>query len=151
MYFGAVAIHSLLRWLVLLAGLLAVIRSLSRRGSPWTAADNRTAQLFSVALDLQFVIGLLLYFGLSDITGAALGDMGGAMRNSTLRFWAIEHPFGMIIAMALVHIGRVRIRKAASDAQRHGLASMFFTLAMIVILFSIPWPGMPNGRPLLRW
>jgi hypothetical protein len=27
---------------------------------------------------------------------------------------------------------------------------IFFSLAMVVILLSIPWPGMPGGRPLLR-
>jgi hypothetical protein len=151
MYFAVLAIHSLLRWLVLLTGVVAVIRALTGRSGPWTAADRRAGLLFSIALDLQFLVGLLLYFGLSDITTAAFGDMAATMRNAPLRFWAVEHPFGMIVALALVHIGRVRIRKAASDAKRHGLASMFFTLALIIIVLATPWPGTPNARPLLRW
>jgi hypothetical protein len=151
MYFAMVAVHSLLRWLVLLAGLFAVVRSFTGRSGPWTAADDRAGRLFSIALDVQFLVGLLLYVGLSDITASAFGDMAAAMRSPTLRFWVVEHPFGMIVAMALVHIGRARIRKADSDAKRHGLASMFFTLAMIVIVLTTPWPGTANARPLLRW
>jgi hypothetical protein len=72
------------------------------------------------------------------------------MKNSGLRFWAVEHVFGMLIGVALAHIGRVRARKTDS-LRRHKVAAIFFGLALAVILASIPWPGTPNGRPLLRW
>jgi hypothetical protein len=56
----------------------------------------------------------------------------------------------MLVALGLAHVGRVRIRKA--DISRRGkLAAIFFGLALVAILASIPWPGVPNARPLLRW
>jgi predicted membrane channel-forming protein YqfA (hemolysin III family) len=73
------------------------------------------------------------------------------MRTSGIRFWAVEHLLGMVIAIALAHVGKSRIRKAATDARRHRLALIFFGLALLAVLVSIPWPAMPNGRPLFRW
>jgi len=56
----------------------------------------------------------------------------------------------MLIAIALAHVGKSKIGKTADAAQKHKLAVIFFSLAMVVILLSIPWPGTPGGRPLLR-
>ena len=103
-----------------------------------------------MAVDLQMLVGLLLYFILSPITAIALSDFGAAMASSTLRFWAVEHTFGMVVAMALVHIGRVRIRKATSPDRRRRLAAIFYGLALLAIVAAIPWPGTPAARPLLR-
>src|SRR6185436_1568520 len=113
LYAVVLTIHSWLRWGVLLAGLAAFVRSAigaSRRAS-WTPADDRAGFWFSMVLDLQFLLGLVLYIFLSPFTHAAFRDIGEAMRNSGLRFWAVEHAFGMIIGVALVHVGRVRARK----------------------------------------
>jgi hypothetical protein len=96
------------------------------------------------------LFGILLYAWLSPITRQAFGDIGAAMKEASLRFWVVEHIFGMVIALALAHVGRVRIRKA-SLARRHRLAATFFGLALLAILLSIPWPAAPYGRPLLRW
>jgi hypothetical protein len=101
-------------------------------------------------LDLQLLIGLVLYFGLSPITRAAFQDFGAAMGNSMLRFWAVEHIFGMVIAVALAHVGRVRVRKMTDPVRRHKLAAIFFGLALVAIVATIPWPGTPAARPLFR-
>ena len=86
----------------------------------------------------------------SPITRAAFQDFGAAMGSPILRFWAVEHSFGMVIAVALAHVGRVRVRKTTDPSRRQRLAAMFFGLALILIFATIPWPGMPAGRPLLR-
>ena len=153
MYTTVIFLHSLVRWAALGAGVFAAVRGISgwRAGRPWTLADDRAALWFTSALDLQMLLGLLLYFWLSPITTAALHDFGGAMGNSGLRFWAIEHPFGMIIGIALAHIGRGRLKGVKDDAKRHRSTAIFFTLSLLIILASIPWPGSPQGRPLLRW
>jgi hypothetical protein len=101
-------------------------------------------------LDLQLLLGLALYFILSPITGNVFQDFGGAMSNAVLRFWAVEHVFGMVIGVALAHVGRVRVRKTADAARRHKLAAIFFGLALVAILAAIPWPGTPAARPLFR-
>ncbi|HVL68690.1 MAG TPA: hypothetical protein VM364_15615 [Vicinamibacterales bacterium] len=124
------------------AGLVAVVKG----GAPRAAAGK----WFTILLDVQIVLGLLLYFFLSPFTKVALNDFGAAMGNSQLRFFAVEHLFGMVIGTALAHIGTVKIRKAAAD-RRARLAMIFYGLALVAILISIPWPGMPAGRPLFRF
>jgi hypothetical protein len=152
MYSAALILHSWIRWAVILAGLYAFARSVlgASRRSQWTPADDRAGFWFVTAVDFQMLLGLILYFFLSPFTAQALHDFAGAMKGAALRFWAVEHLFGMVIAVALVHIGRVRARKTDS-LRRHRVAAIFFGLALLLIFASIPWPGSVHGRPLLRW
>ncbi len=142
MYGIVLIIHSWLRWAVLAAGIAAVARGGER--------DSSTGRWFTILLDVQMLIGLLLYFVLSPFTTAALGDFGAAMKTPQLRFFAVEHVFGMVIAIALAHIGAAKIKKAPAE-RRGRLAMIFYGLALVAILASIPWPGMPAGRPLFRF
>jgi hypothetical protein len=141
-YSTILLIHSWLRWAVLAAGLAAALRGGSDR-------NDTGGKWFTILLDVQFLLGLLLYFVLSPITGAALDDFGAAMRVPQLRFFAVEHTFGMVLALTLAHIGRGRVRKAAPE-RRGRTALIFYGLALVIIIASIPWPGMPAGRPLFR-
>ena len=152
MYAVLLAVHSLLRWVVLLVGLLAVGRGIAGwKGRAWTLSDNRAGLLFVTLLDLQLLIGLVLYLFLSPTVRVSLVNVGAAMRDPMLRFFLVEHAFGMLAAVSLAHIGRVRIRKALTDSRRHRSAAIFFGVALLLILLSIPWPGMPAGRPLWPW
>jgi hypothetical protein len=153
MYPTVLLLHSWLRWAVILLGLVAAIRAIAGASArrPWLPADDRISKLFMHALDLQMLLGLVLYFFLSPISRAALSDFAGAMRVSAMRFWALEHWIGMIIGIALVHAGIARARRASDGPRKHRILAIVFVLAMIAILASVPWPGTPNGRPLLRW
>jgi hypothetical protein len=152
MYSTILMLHSWVRWAVVLAGVFALIRSVwgwtSRRR--WSPADASAALVFTIVLDLQLLLGIALY-AISPFTTGAMSGFGNAMRTPELRYWAVEHPFGMLIAIALAHVGRVRIRNAAGDPARPRIATIFFGLALALILFSIPWPGTRNGRSLFFW
>lgn len=152
MYYTLLVVHSWARWAVVLLGLFAVLRAIAgwRRGAPWTSADDRAGLLLTIAVDLQLLLGLLLYFVYSPFTQLAMNDFGGAMGTSELRFWAVEHPFGAIVGLALIHVGRVRVKKTPVGARRHRTAAIWFGLAMVAILASIPWPGTPHARPLFH-
>ena len=141
-YTTILIVHSWLRWAVLAAGLAAAFRG-------GTDRNDTGGKWFTILLDVQFLLGLLLYFVLSPITGAAFEDFGAAMRVPQLRFFAVEHTLGMVLALTLAHIGRARVRKAAPE-RRGRTALIFYGLALVIILASIPWPGMPAGRPLFR-
>lgn len=153
MYTITLLAHSWLRWAVLVAGLFAVGRAIAGAAGrrSWSRADERAGFWFVTLLDLQMLLGLVLYFILSPITRAALQDFGAAMSSSGLRFWGVEHLFGMIVGVVLVHLGRARTRKLTESPARHKVAAISYTLGLLAILFSIPWPGMPNGRPLIRF
>ena len=153
MYSATLLLHSWVRWIVVIAGLLAVARAIAgmRGGTPWTNSDDRGTLIFTIALDVQTLVGLALYAWLSPITRTAFADMGVTMRNPALRFWVMEHLVGMIMALALAHVGRIVIKRKTEAGDKHRLAAMFMGVAMVVILLSVPWPWGANPRPLLRW
>ncbi|TWF37366.1 hypothetical protein FHW36_107301 [Chitinophaga polysaccharea] len=134
-------VHSFLRWAILLAGIWAVIRSL--RGvtgkTPFTAADSKAGLFFMIFCDLQLLVGLILMF-VSPLAKQGFADMSVAMKTPVLRFFTVEHEVMAVIAIALVHIGKSKIKKAATDAQKHKLGLIFFGLALVIILALIPWP-----------
>ena len=151
MYDIVLGAHSWLRWGVVLLGFLTVLRAIGgwQQRKPWTPGDERMGLLFMIALDLQVVLGLLLYFVYSPYTALAMDDFGAAMRSPDLRFWAVEHVFGALVGVALLHIGRARVRKAADALRKHRTAAIFFALALIAIAAAVPWPGTPHARPLI--
>ena len=152
MYASALWLHSWLRWAVLLTGLVAWFRAISGKTArrPWTPQDELWGLLLTVSVDLQFLVGLVLYVFLSPITRLGLRNFGAAMQIPVARFFMVEHVIGMIAGIALVHVARVKIRKATDPDRKHRLAMVLFGIALIVMIISIPWPGMPVARPLFR-
>jgi hypothetical protein len=153
MYASALWLHSLLRWAVLVTGLIAWFRAVGGQTArrPWGPMDDLWSMVFSIAFDLQVLVGLALYVFISPFSRMAFQNFGAAMSDPSLRFWAVEHIGGMMLGIGLVHMGRWKIRKAVEDARRHRLAVIFFGLGLIVTIASIPWPGMRVARPLMRF
>ena len=150
MYSATLTLHSWLRWVVILLGIFAVMRAIAAtRSRRWTPADDRAAMLFTIGFDLQFLVGLLLYFVVSPITRAALQHMDSAMRTATLRYWTVKHPTAMLVALILAHAGRVVVRRAP-EAKKGRMALIFFAIALLVILGMTPWPNLLGDRPLFR-
>ena len=110
MYTGLLHTHNLLRWIILFTMLAALILAFTGwfGKKDWTKKDNLAGLLLTLFIDLQLVVGLFLYFFVSPFTKAAFADFGAAMKNSDLRFYAVEHLLLMIIALVLVHIGRIK-------------------------------------------
>ena len=100
-------LHSWVRWIAIVTGVLATVSVMGAAD----ARSNRWAKFFTISLDVQFLLGIILF-----LTTVNMGQMGEVMRDSTARFYAVEHPTIMIIAIALAHMGRVFARKASSAA-----------------------------------
>lgn len=139
MYDTLKIIHSLLRWLILLAGFYAVLRSLGgiTGKKAYTGADGKAGLFYMIFFDLQLLVGLALYFFASPLVG--IHDMAGAMKDPIIRFYTVEHETLAIIAFVLVHIGRAKTKKG-TDAQRHKTALLFFGIALLLVLALVPWP-----------
>ena len=66
--------------------------------------------------------------------------MGEVMKNPTDRFFAVEHLAGMLIAIILMHIGKALGKKDLPHRTKHRRTALFYVLALLIILASIPWP-----------
>jgi hypothetical protein len=149
MYSTVLHLHSWLRWIALAFGIAATIFALGKGPAALKNAERWGFRLM-IALDVQLLLGLLLYGMLSPFTRQAMQDFGAAMRDSTLRFWAVEHLTMMLGAVVLVHVGRVLARKAVTPESKRIKLLICFGIALLLMLGGMPWPGTPNGRPLFR-
>ena len=63
----------------------------------------------------------------------------GMMKDKVMRFFAVEHPTMMLIALGLITIGYLQAKR-----NQNGLAFKkifwYYLIALIIILVSIPWP-----------
>ena len=145
MYPYVLGLHNSVRWLVLLAGLWIVILAWRGwlRNRQWTATEDKATRAFTGMLDFQFLIGLSLYLFFSPLTRTAFGDMGSAMRDAPIRYFLVEHPVIMVIAIAVAHIGAAKVKRAGSSAEKFQRASIWFGLSVAAIAGFIPW-----ARPL---
>ena len=141
MYSVLLILHSVLRWLVLIAAVAAVVRSWSgwMGGRAWTDADRGVGKLFTISMDAQLVLGLLLYFVVSPLTRAAMQDMGAAMAVRETRFFAVEHLGIMLVAVIAVHVTSVLARRGSTDASRFRRAAIGYTMSLLLVLAGIPW------------
>ena len=157
MYTTLLTIHNLLRWVVLIAGLVTVIRAISglsksrsETANPPERGLDRAGLIYTVSFDLQVLVGLILFFAVSPITTRALSDFAAAMGNTLMRYFTVEHSLMMLVALALAHVGRALSRRAVDDRAKFRRAAIWYTLSLVLMLVAIPWPFLEPGRPLFR-
>ncbi len=115
-------IHSLVRWVVVIAGIVClVLFALAwarKRGN--SQQQNRLMRVFTIALDTQVLLGIIL------ILYDAIGAGQGFPLNRT------EHAVTMLVALGVTHAG-VRWRQAEPVAQAR--AYTFILVAVIILVF----------------
>ena len=141
MYTGMLHLHSFLRWVILLLLLIVIFRSLTAGSRPFNNTDRKFGLFTMIACDVMLLIGLYLWFagayGLNSFENLGMKEI---MSNKIIRFFSVEHFAGMIIAIALVHVGKSFAKKKLPDTVKHKRTLIFFGLALLIILISIPWP-----------
>ncbi|MBS1919100.1 MAG: hypothetical protein JST17_02495 [Bacteroidetes bacterium] len=146
MYNVILHLHSGLRWVVLLLLLIVVFRSATAGKRPFNSTDKKYGLFAMIVCDIMLLIGIYQWvagsLGLSNLQNNSMKDI---MQNATLRFFSIEHPIGMLIAIVMVHIGRIYSKKNLPDAVKHKRILLFFGLALLIILVSLPWPFREAG------
>ncbi len=154
MYRGLLDLHNVLRWVILILLVVAIVRHLMGVNAQrsFDATDKKVDLFLMIAAHITLLIGLYQWaagpsFGLQSILNVGMGEV---MKKSVLRFWAIEHPVGMIAGIVFITLGRGSFRKDISDEKKHKRAMFLFVLALVIIMASVPWPFRELvHRPLL--
>jgi len=139
---AVVHLHNLFRWIILVLLLLSILRSYSgwRSKKIFSPADSRLWLFTLISAHINLLLGLyLLLFGRFGIFSAGLPQGVELMKDKFYRFFWIEHPFAMIIAVILITLGMRMAKKNVPDEQKFKKAFWFFLIALIIILASIPW------------
>ena len=141
MYNGLLHLHSVLRWVILILLLVCLFRSLADKAKPFTSSHRKTGMILMICADIMLLLGLYQWFagdwGLKSIQN---NGMSVVMKNSVLRFYAIEHLVLMLIAIILIHTGYAYAKKDVPDPVKHKKAILFYGVALLIILIAIPWP-----------
>lgn len=145
MYEVFVFLHSVFRWLVLISLVYAVGSSvqglISKR--TYTRADGLARSLATTISHTQLLIGFTLYFVLSPITQYFIkSGSGGAYE---IWFFGIYHIAMMLSSIVVMTIGGSIAKRAATDYAKFKTIAIYFSIALVLILFAIPW-----FRPFFR-
>lgn len=152
MYNTLLALHSLTRWLVL--GSLALALFCAYRG--WllkktvSKTDNQIRIISAAVAHVQLVLGLTLYF-ISPIVNYFLHNFKTAVHERVIRFFGLEHITMMLVAIVLITIGSANAKRKPTDEQKFKTWAIWYTVALVIIFFSIPWAFSPlTSRPYYR-
>lgn len=140
--------HNLLRWVVVLGGiyaLIAMIRGLTSQVR-YDKPAEQAGRLFVSVLDLQVVVGVVLYLISPFVKSAMQGGMAEVMGNTALRSILVEHVILMVLAAIAAHIGLATARAAASDRAKFMRGLIWYLVAALLIVLGTPW-----SRALIPW
>lgn len=129
--------HSGWRWIVLILLVAAIVNSFRgwKKASTFEKKDKKLATFAMIAFHLQWTFGMILYF-----ISPKVAFVEGFTKNALLRFYSMEHIAAMTIAFVLITIGSSKAKKAGEDAKKFKTIFVFYTIAFVIILASIPWP-----------
>ena len=141
MYIGLLHLHSVLRWVILVLLLAAIYKNFADRNGAFSTTHKKLGLYLMIAADITLLVGLYQWFagdwGLKSIQH---NGMSVVMKNAVLRFYAIEHTTGMLLAIILIHLGYSYGKKSVVDPQKHKRILLYYCLALLILLISIPWP-----------
>ena len=145
MYRFVLGLHNVLRWAVVVFAIFALARMywgwIGKRA--WSDVDRWSGVFFTIALDTQLLVGVLLYVFFSPLIKVTFNDFGAAMSNPGLRFFSIEHVFYMVLSVVFVHIGNARIKRVSETIVKHRQAAIWFSFAFLILMLGIPWISRP--------
>lgn len=153
MYGFVLALHSLFRWLVLLSLLFAIYRAWHgwRTGRKFTPFDNKVRVTTATIAHLQLVFGIWLYC-ISPLITLFLQHFKETMHQRQIRFFGMEHSTMMLLAIVVLTIGSAKAKRKPGDKAKFKTMAIWFTIALLIILSSIPWAFSPMvSRPWFRW
>lgn len=131
--------HSGLRWIVLILLLLAIINAFMgwQNKKSYTDKDKKLHLFAMIFVHIQVLIGFIALFL----------NWGTKVTLSMSNFYMREHIPLMVIVMILMTLGFSKSKKISDSAQRFKTVFIFYTISLVLILASIPWPfrGLGNG------
>ena len=136
---GLLHLHNILRWVILLLLIITLFQAISK-----------SKGIRSTSLWLMIFSHIMLLIGLYQVIAGRYGIIHGRpdeetplMKDSFYRFFWIEHPLMMIIAIILITIARGKAK-----ALNYRSTAWLLFIALIFILAAIPWPFREVvGRP----
>ncbi len=127
---GLLHLHNILRWIILLLLLVTLFQAFSKSESV-----KKTSLWLLISAHIMLLLGLYqLIAGRYGIT-AGLPEGVELMKDKFYRFFWVEHPLMMFIAIMLITIARGKAK-----ALNYKAVGWLLFIALLLILAAVPWP-----------
>ena len=127
---GMLHLHSILRWIILLLLLACLLQAISK-----STAVRKTSLWLLISAHLMFVVGL--YQLIAGRFGIMKGLPEGVelMKDKFYRFFWIEHPLMMLLAIILITVARGKAKNL-----NYKSVTWLLIIALLAIFAGVPWP-----------
>jgi len=131
-------LHSITRYLVLIALLGVIIQSLvgMMQSKPYGNLENKSGLYLLIFTHTQFLLGLILFF-----TSPIVIFSAASMKDKVARYWLTEHSSMMLIAVVLITVARMTAKKLSTDTAKHKRLFIFNSIALLIIIMAISMSG----------
>lgn len=138
-------LHSWNRWFILGLLILVLVQAWQgwKQNRSYSSANRRNTGILVGLQHLQLLLGLVLYVLVYVPYWQAAGM--GIMKDSLVRFFAVEHTLLMIVALVVAQLGSIKAKKAGTDTAKHKTTFTFFTISAGLMLLSL-LPGLMTGK-----
>lgn len=132
---GMLHLHNVLRWVILLLLLVTLYQAFTKKES-----------IRSSSLWLMIAAHTMLLIGLYQLIAGRYGITKGLpegvelMKDSFYRFYWVEHPLLMVVAIILITLARGKAK-----VLNYKNTGWLLLIALIFILVAIPWPFREAG------
>jgi len=146
-------LHNLLRWIIVVLLLLSIIKAYTgwKGNKSFSASDAKIWLFTMIASHITLLLGLYQWLmGRYGLLTFEIPAGSSRMKDPFIRFFQVEHPVSMLLAILFITLGRGMAKKDLSDSLKYRQAFVYFFVALLLLLAAVPWPfrGEIIGRPL---
>lgn len=150
---GLLHFHNLLRWIIVILLLLSIIKAYTgwKGNKSFSAGDAKIWLFTMIASHITLLLGLYQWLmGRYGLLTFEIPAGSSRMKDPFIRFFQVEHPVSMLLAILFITLGRGMAKKDLSDSLKYRQAFVYFFVALLLLLAAVPWPfrGEIIGRPL---
>ena len=127
---GLLHLHHYLPYIFLIVLIISIVRAALNK-IPNVKKDIFLT-LTLIFAHIQLLLGLVLLVDFISVAGVHMGEAAN-------RLITIEHPLMMIIAVALITIGKVKAKKATDNTKGNKIIFTSFIIALTFIILRTPW------------
>ena len=127
---GMLHLHSILRWIILLLLLVCLLQAISK-----STAVRKTSLWLLISAHLMLIVGIYqVFFGRYGINKGLPAGVE-LMKDKFYRFFWVEHPLMMIVAIILITVARGKAKNL-----NYKSVTWLLIIALLAILAAVPWP-----------
>jgi len=140
-------------WIIVVLLLLSIIKAYTgwKGNKSFSAGDAKIWLFTMIASHITLLLGLYQWLmGRYGLLTFEIPAGSSRMKDPFIRFFQVEHPVSMLLAILFITLGRGMAKKDLSDSLKYRQAFVYFFVALLLLLAAVPWPfrGEIIGRPL---